>query len=301
MRHRRTRRRRRRHGRASLAPRLGHPRSEKRGAAASRPASAGGADSSRSASRSASSSVGRIRDLLDRTVQVVLEPDLIVPRQDIDPRRAQCVLHDRADDLFDPVTGVGRLEIPSDVGCFPCGDRSGRHGRPRDHSRHRNHPVPPVLRIPFAEPRGRGRESSHGGGRSSCRSASKGMCRARMIRPTGQTWAPPTTLTFGFRGRRRSRVCGAQRRRRGPRGHRLTKAGPPTAPKTRFDPPNRMFRLGLRAYRSNSDRRGRDQRLDLAGIEPDASVRAVDGRAGPRECIERLVAEHLDPDLGQNA
>ena len=80
----------------------------------------------------------------------------------------------------------------------------------------------------------------------------------------------------------------------------LTKAGPPTAPKTRFDPPNRMFRSGFRAWRSNSDGAVASKRLDVAGIEPDATVRTVDARAGARERIERPVAEHLNPDLGQH-
>jgi hypothetical protein len=38
----------------------------------------------------------------------------------------------------------------------------------------------------------------------------------------------------------------------------------------------------------------------MVWIEADATVRAVDGRAGPAKGVERPVAEHLDPDLGQH-
>ena len=47
-------------------------------------------------------------------------------------------------------------------------------------------------------------------------------------------------------------------------------------------------------------RRGRDQRLGMGGIEPDATVGSVDRGASARERIERPVAEHLDADLGQD-
>ena len=65
----------------------------------------------------------------------------------------------------------------------------------------------------------------------------------------------------------------------------------PTEP----DVPLRVARVQVEFGRG-----GRDQRLDLVGIEPHATVRAVDGRAGPREGVERPVAEHLDADLGQH-
>ena len=38
----------------------------------------------------------------------------------------------------------------------------------------------------------------------------------------------------------------------------------------------------------------------MGGIEPDAAAGAVDRRAGAGEGVERPVAEHLDPDLGQD-
>ena len=58
--------------------------------------------------------------------------------------------------------------------------------------------------------------------------------------------------------------------------------------------------LGVPGVQVELGRRGRDQRLDVVGIEPDTPVGAVDGRAGARERVERPVAEHLDPDLGQD-
>ena len=58
--------------------------------------------------------------------------------------------------------------------------------------------------------------------------------------------------------------------------------------------------LGVPGVQIELGRSSRDQRLDVVGIEPDAPVGAVDGRAGARERIERPVAEHLDTDLGQD-
>ena len=172
------------------APLRGHPRSEKRGAAASRPASAGGADSSRSVEPLRELAVGRVGDLMDRPLQVVLEADLVVPRQDVDPGRAQCVLDDRADDLFDPFrerrprAGL-RLTSdasPAEIRTAVTDDLVITVGIEPPRS-----PGPPH---PSRRATGRGRESCHGGGRSSCRTASKGMCRARMIRPSARFGTP---------------------------------------------------------------------------------------------------------------
>ena len=48
-------------------------------------------------------------------------------------------------------------------------------------------------------------------------------------------------------------------------------------------------------------RRQRDELLDLARVEPDVARRSIDPGAGPGERIEGAVAEHLEPDLGEDA
>jgi len=45
---------------------------------------------------------------------------------------------------------------------------------------------------------------------------------------------------------------------------------------------------------------GRDQRLDLTGIEPDVPGQPVDRRPGCPERVERAIAEDLDADLGED-
>ena len=62
-----------------------------------------------------------------------------------------------------------------------------------------------------------------------------------------------------------------------------------------------MFRSGLRAWQLERRRGGRDERLDLGRVEPDAAARRgrpIAPAAGER--VERPVAEDLDPDLGQD-
>jgi hypothetical protein len=46
--------------------------------------------------------------------------------------------------------------------------------------------------------------------------------------------------------------------------------------------------------------RHRDERLDLAGVEADVAGQAVDCGTGPRERVERPVAEDLDTDLRED-
>ena len=58
--------------------------------------------------------------------------------------------------------------------------------------------------------------------------------------------------------------------------------------------------LGIPGVEVEFGRCGCDQLLDMGGIEPDTAVRSVDGRARIGEGVERPVAEHLDPDLGQH-
>ena len=121
---------------------VGHPRSEKRGAAASRPASAGGADSSRSVSRSASwrlapsaiSWIARVRSSSNRISSCHGRTST---RDGLSASSTTARI-----DFFDPFARVGRVQAARDLGCFSCGDPHGRHGRPRDHSRHRTTPFP---------------------------------------------------------------------------------------------------------------------------------------------------------------
>ena len=61
-----------------------------------------------------------------------------------------------------------------------------------------------------------------------------------------------------------------------------------------------MVRSGVAGVEVEFGRGGRDERFGLVGVEADAAVRAVDGRAGRCEGIERPVAEDLDADLGQD-
>ena len=47
-------------------------------------------------------------------------------------------------------------------------------------------------------------------------------------------------------------------------------------------------------------RRQRDERLDEPVVEPDVAPLAIDDRPRALECVERPLAEDLDPDLAQD-
>ena len=89
-----------------------------------------------------------------------------------------------------------RLRVTSDAS--PAEIADGRHGRPRDHSRHRTTPFPRSSASHSPSHRVVRRESVPRWGQVLLPDGVEGMCRARMIRPARAGPAPLLTLTFAF-------------------------------------------------------------------------------------------------------
>ena len=78
-----------------------------------------------------------------------------------------------------------------------------------------------------------------------------------------------------------------------------TKAGPPTAQKTRLEPP-RSEAARVPRVKPERGRGPGNELLHLRRVQPDTARRAINARATPREDVQRPIAEDLHADLGED-